>query len=301
MYALTAFFAIDGPIGRFDRMALSDQTMMEMLAEDLSVHFKKWVYNRRNGYKDACTWSGVTCDGDGRVVEISLNAHHGTANLCYIPHEVASFALRGQHCEGTVETHLLPAKLRKFTVPTQKLSGTLDMTKLPDTLISFDISRNEFTGSFDLQVLPALLEELKATSNQLSGEIVLTSLPESLRVLYLGSNNFSGEVRLDMLPNCLQRLAFHKNELSGEPCFSALPPSLAELTLNANKFCGDFLLKEPPAALRRVAAAENNFSGTAVIASRLFVPLKGNSIDAVIDESGNAHPKEYRILSKKAL
>ena len=57
-------------LSRVDTHSLSDQSLMEPLVENMSIHLLKQLRYGSGYFIDACEWRGVECDEDSRVLEI---------------------------------------------------------------------------------------------------------------------------------------------------------------------------------------------------------------------------------------
>ena len=61
---------LDPSLGRFDRAALSDQLLMELLIEHLKRPCTRKFREPAGSFLDVCAWEGVTCDADANVTQI---------------------------------------------------------------------------------------------------------------------------------------------------------------------------------------------------------------------------------------
>ena len=269
--------AADDLLGRVDIHSLSQQTIMEIFADGLAEKLKKILQDEHGSYHDVCNWRIVTCNDDNVITNIKLlGCAGGRAAFSYIPTTVTSFQASYSALEGSLETHGLPNNLEILRAQQNTLTGTVDMCQLPAALRIMNIAFNFFCGECDLTSLPEHLEELYVQQNQLSGSVVLDKLPVSLSHLDLEVNQFSGEL-----------------------CFDNLPRAMVSICLGSNGFCGEFKILDVPETLTEITANKNNFEGVATVYRKYAktLMLRGNNCTKVIDENGELHPHEDRILN----
>ena len=232
------------PLGRFSPSMLDDQTRMELLASGYEAYYDDQPFRTDDGeFPDKCTWTGVICDEERNVTEISWVAAvwaHGTVSLDHLPPKLKVFESLVGYSEfsmsGTLNTALLPPDMTDFSVPEHSFTGTLDLTSLPAHLKKFDVSGNRFSGEIDLTRLPATLCQLFLSRNQLTGSINLENLPPLLEYLDLDANAFVGSVCLDSLPRPLKWLDISFNRLSGRLCITNLRDRLEQISFERNNF-----------------------------------------------------------------
>ena len=207
-------FCVDSTLGRVDCRSLSDQTLMEMFFEDFDEEVKERYKDNEGMYLDVREWPCVTCDDDGRVVEISARGLlNGSLQLCYIPPKVQSLSLLSK-----------------------QLTGSIDLTHLPADMKELQLSVNRFSESIDLTLLPESMENLSLHNNRLTGTIDLTKFSKSMKNLFLNNNRFEGEIDLKKLPEGMFSLYLQENLFSGSFIATNLPPSLMQLGANGNQF-----------------------------------------------------------------
>ena len=178
-------------------------------------------------------WSGVTTNGQGRVIRLELVDLIGE-----LPPELGNLSslqwlnLGGNQLSGEIPPELGNlSSLQWLYLSDNRFSGGVppELGNLKD-LYSLYLDRNQLSG----EIPPELgnltsLQSLSISSNQLCGEIPsqLGDLA-NLQGLDLGGNQLSGEIPLELssLRN-LQWLRLNENELSGE-----IPPWLEDLVLN---------------------------------------------------------------------
>ncbi|XP_008808401.2 LOW QUALITY PROTEIN: leucine-rich repeat receptor-like kinase protein FLORAL ORGAN NUMBER1 [Phoenix dactylifera] len=195
-----------------------------------------------------CSFSGVTCDADARVV--ALNVSHIRFHRP-LPPEISRLD-----------------RLVNLTVACDSLAGRLppEIAALP-ALRFLNISNNNFTGHFpDVDGGFLALEVLDAYNNNFSGPLPLglAKLPH-LRYIHLGGNFFSGEIPESYGGiGSLEYLGLNGNGLSGR-----VPVSLSRLTNLREMYIGYYSMYEggiPPefgmlTSLVRLDMANCNLTG----------------------------------------
>ena len=252
MHVLTIILAVDPNLGRVDCHSLSDQTLLEMLYEGLSESTKRCFQSMDGTYFEVCTWEGVTCDDDERVVEIGKCA----SLLIDCPYSTSP----------SLELRYIPPKVRSINFMWSKLTGSADLTSLPKHMEKIDLKFNELSGSVELTQLPQTMEFLELLSNKFTGTVGLRHLPEGMKYLSIGGNRLSGSVHLDHLPIALE-----------------------EICLQGNSFTGSFIATNLPKNLRELAAEGNTFHAIAVAdsQSKARISLADSGVTSVVDENGN--------------
>ncbi|XP_008808621.3 leucine-rich repeat receptor-like kinase protein FLORAL ORGAN NUMBER1 [Phoenix dactylifera] len=195
-----------------------------------------------------CSFSGITCDADDRVVALNIsNVRFHRA----LPPEV-----------GRLD------RLVNLTIACDSIAGRLpaEIVGLP-ALRLLNISNNNFTGLFpDVDGGFPALEVLDAYNNNFSGPLprCLAKLP-GLRYLHLGGNFFSGEIPESYGSiESLEYLGLNGDALSGR-----VPVSLSRLTNLREMYIGYYSMYEggiPPefgmlTSLVRLDMANCNLSG----------------------------------------
>ena len=282
--------SVDPALGRLDYDSLSDQTLMEMLVSTLSEESKAAYQDENGAFTDIEEWAGIVCDSHGTVTEICLDdgstdALTGSLSFQFTPPSTQRIDFSYQHSlQGTLTTSLLPVCLKYLDITHTRICGPFDLTSLPMALEELDITENNFSGS-------ALWR---------SGD--LSALPSGLTHIYAYGNSFSGSINLSKLPPKLVHLNLSRNKLSGEVEFSNLPDSLVTVCLQFNGLSGSIAMRDFHHRKVEINLSFNAFSGTAVVSkdfSRVRVGGWASRVTAVIDESGNPHPQERRILRQE--
>mmetsp|Transcript_25699 Transcript_25699/g.40060 ORF Transcript_25699/g.40060 Transcript_25699/m.40060 type:complete len:218 (-) Transcript_25699:7-660(-) len=186
--------AVDQPPGKFDVNSLSQQTLMELLIQD--VYDKEPLCIDDEDPKDIRRWHGVTLNVKEEVVRIVWRGFDISLS-------------------GTLDFRKLPPTVENVQVQRTDLEGTLDCSMLPQSIVIFGIQSNRFSGELDLTCLPKQLEHFCVQSNDFGGTLDLSSLPETLRRLDLSLNQSVGWTNFDMLPDAQVELNVVFTQLSG--------------------------------------------------------------------------------------
>ena len=207
-----------------------------------------WVNN--TGWLTAAPigeWHGVTTDGDGRVVRLSLSFNELTGT---IPAELGSLSnlerlsLSFNELTGTIPTELGGlSNLESLDLSSNELTGTIPagLGSLSN-LESLDLSSNELTGSIPAELGGlANLKSLSLSFNELTGTIPaeLGSL-SNLERLSLSFNELTGTIPTELggLSN-LESLDLSSNELTGTiPAGLGSLSNLESMSLSSNELTG---------------------------------------------------------------
>ena len=210
------------------------------------LSYTKWVHGKNSGWLDgsvdACDWNGVTCNSEGRVVELKL-AHHGIEG--FVSEAIGSLRLletldltghRPASYNGCADQNLrksaLPmslwtncTELRAIKVEYTCLAGPLPraiggLKKLAE----LSLHGNYFNGTIPGEVgLLASMKTFKLGRNPFVGSFPNVSALHELVILSCNFCSLTGPVP-DIFHNFpkLQIVYFDGNGFSGP-----LPPSLA--------------------------------------------------------------------------
>ncbi|GMY28235.1 receptor protein kinase CLAVATA1-like [Fagus crenata] len=188
----------------------SDLDVLLKLKSAMTGHngtgLKDWVSSSPKAH---CSFSGVSCDEDSRVVSLNVSS---TPLFGFLPPEIG-----------------LLDKLVNLTIAGNNLTGKLPMEIGNLTLLkSINISNNVFTGKFPGEITRRMteLEVLDVYNNNFSGTLPteLVGL-KNLKHLCLGGNYFSGPIPDNYSEiTSLEYLGLNGNSLSGR-----IPVSLAKL------------------------------------------------------------------------
>uniref|UniRef100_A0ACD5YAE2 Uncharacterized protein n=1 Tax=Avena sativa TaxID=4498 RepID=A0ACD5YAE2_AVESA len=206
------------------------------------------------GGASCCSWTGVSCDGLGRVAALDLSNR----------------SLRGVVSPSSLAS--LP-RLAKLNLSRNALRGNAPLQGLAALpgLQALDLSANALSGAFPTPIpgnifFPAI-EVLNVSFNELAGPHPSIPGAANLTVLDASGNNFSGGINATALCGAggapLKVLRLSGNAFSGEvPAGFGRCEALAELSLDANSLTGSLpadLFAMPK--LQRLSLQENDLSG----------------------------------------
>ncbi|OCH83945.1 L domain-like protein [Obba rivulosa] len=193
-----------------------------------------------------CAWSGVSCDGSGRVFSLQLNFPAVPAS---IPTDIG--ALTGLHTLQVTGDTNVPAGTLPSSFTSLTLLSTLELqssaiTSLPDGLFSsldnlttLTLVRNtEMSADLPSSIFTSSLQNIvvndQALNNPLSALSSSDSLQLSLKILDLSSTSLSGNISSSISSlTALAELHLDNNDLN-TPIPPRFPPSLQILTLRNN-------------------------------------------------------------------
>ena len=209
--ALTA----DPALGRVDYNSLTDQTLMEMLADGFDEATRKRYQDSEGLYLDIADWLCARFDDDENVIDIKeCRNTRGSLHLHCIPPNVRKFVLTWQKLEGSIDLAILPKNIECLILAGNELTGSIDLSRLPNRLRLLALNSNRFTGSIDLTQLPHSMEDLNVAFNRLSGSLNFDTLPAKLHTVRLQNNAFTGTFNAPHLPPDLQTLNASRNKFS---------------------------------------------------------------------------------------
>ena len=274
------FISADPALGRLDYASLSDQALMEMLIVHMDDDQKGQFQDKNGHFKDITEWRDIRCKEDS-VKEISFYN-------CRFSSERFPF-------------ELIPPRVKEVFIFFSNLHGTINAALLPLSLISFKVKYNKLHGSLYLSALPRGLEFLDVAGNQLSGSLALSDLPDALIEFLACGNQFSGGIELNDLPPAMETLDLGSNSLTGSISIERLPEPIGCITLSDNAFEGDIHLSDHNFDGVWVNIGKNSWSGTLVLprsAAAMSLGIGGHYITAVVDEKGERHALEKKIMQK---
>ncbi|KIP11338.1 hypothetical protein PHLGIDRAFT_124980 [Phlebiopsis gigantea 11061_1 CR5-6] len=193
-----------------------------------------------------CAWSGVACDGSGKVASLSLTFPGVPSSL---PNELG--ALSGLQSLSVIGNQAIPAGSLPGSFTSWTLLNTLHLestaiTSLPDSLFSVAKSLgtltlvkngqmgNSLPSSITSSSLQNLITNGQSLTNPLSQLSQSTSLQGSLKLLDLSSTSISGVIPSSISSlSSLAELHLDSNSLS-TPLPDSFPASLQILTLSNN-------------------------------------------------------------------
>ena len=234
LFALTA----DDVLGRFNKLCISQQSLMEMFVQDIDdVSIAK---DADGSFIDIEKWSIVKLDAKGDVVTINMDIEDidmgglfdsddydrsittscfiegGTIDFQYVPPTVKTINIEDMDMEGSLETSCLPSCLETLNVYSNKFKGSFDIASLPKDVISIIISANALSGSLSMVCLPPKITTLNAWGNKFSGAVNLIALPPNLEILNLSENKLEGLLELRNVPPALQYVELQGNKFDEE-------------------------------------------------------------------------------------
>ena len=202
---------VDHFLGRVDYSSMSDQMLMETLIGGFDDGTKRKYQDKSGMYLDVCKWSGIKCDADQRVTNISVNSEHssGSLELCYVPSKVKELWINPpgkSELTGSVDLTRLPDGMESLCLTSNQLTGEIDLTRLPEGMVSLALNDNQLTGEVDLTRLPEDMLFLHLSENQLSGSLVIRNLPPWIKILDLQVNLFNAIAVVDSKSNAVIKL-----------------------------------------------------------------------------------------------
>ena len=208
------------------------------------------------------TWNGVTLDGNGCLIILSLGNNNLVGSLYDFNFtNLTRLSVSSNQISGSIYDFVDMPEIRTLNLSNNLLTGSIpDFTGLPQ-LQNLYLTGNSLSSSIpDFANIP-LLQNFWAFNNQLSGNIPdFSSLP-ALEVLRTGANQLSGSIPdFSNLPNLLE-LRIYENQFTGNvPNFSAIP-SLNYLDLNDNSLDGAIPNFSNLSSLDKLILNDNLFSG----------------------------------------
>ena len=172
---------------------------------------------------DCCASSGIVCNSQRRIVQITWNS---------------------MGLNGTINGTSIPSALQTLNLNNNQIVGAIP-TDFPRSITKLELENNQFLGNIPT-TLPPDLTYLAFGGNRLTGKIP-NSLPNNLYLLSLWGNKLSGSIPLN-LPSGLVALDVSKNQMSGE--IPSLPSTiqylfLGHLGIPGNHFTGSLKLNRP--------------------------------------------------------
>ncbi|PWA98019.1 Concanavalin A-like lectin/glucanase, subgroup [Artemisia annua] len=246
---------------------------------------------------DCCSWVGISCDKESRVVELSipnrgLSGAFPTSiqnltsiSLLNLSYNFLSGPLSNEFFSSFNSLEIidlsynrffgnlpntLPASLQSLNFSSNRFDGTIQTTFLnsPLTLIELDISNNSFTGSIPPSICtssPSLVT-LDFSFNDFSQDIPPGfGNCSNLRVLNLGFNSLTGRIPIDIDgARSLQQLSLPGNYLTGEIGESIINlTTLTSVALFGNLFSGSIPVNIGKLSfLERLELQSNFLNGT---------------------------------------
>ena len=264
----------DPSAGRFDASMLSDQAMLELLAQGFDEDSQE-RFQENGEFLEFSKWEIVEDSDEHNVLRLNVTPedHYfgddapmsGVFEAKFVPRKVSALRIRRCDFNGTIDFARLPEMLEILEIRYTPFEGSVDVEALPDYLEHLKINTTKHSGSIDFSKLPKNIEHCSFLGCKFSGSVNLAALPSKLQSLDVSNNDFSGSVDLCHLPGGLRGLFLSGNAFSGSVCFDKLPASMLSLDLGDNRLTGelsDGILQNLPGTMLRFAIHNNDFSGT---------------------------------------
>nr|BAF01034.1 hypothetical protein [Arabidopsis thaliana] len=241
-FILTHFFAIATSLNDQGLALLSFKQSIQNQSDSV---FTNWNSSDSN----PCSWQGVTCNYDMRVVSIRLPNKRLSGSLDPSIGSLLSLRhinLRDNDFQGKLPVELFGLKgLQSLVLSGNSFSGFVpeEIGSLK-SLMTLDLSENSFNGSISLSLIPCKkLKTLVLSKNSFSGDLPtgLGSNLVHLRTLNLSFNRLTGTIPEDVgsLENLKGTLDLSHNFFSGMiPTSLGNLPELLYVDLSYNNLSG---------------------------------------------------------------
>jgi hypothetical protein len=213
-------------------------------------------------------WAGVTTDGNGRVVALSLNNNNLAGTIpedwCYLD-KLQYCLLNNNQLTGAIPSGINQlVKLEILDLSNNNFTGDIPGMASLTGLHMVDLSENSFTAAPVPAFFTGLthLEDLRLQHTNLTGALPtgLQSLV-NLHTLDLSYNSFTGGIPDWSALNNLRVLYIYHASLSGSiPAFIANLPALEWLALDNNNLTGT-IPDGPYATLEKLWLHNNSLTG----------------------------------------
>jgi len=225
-------------------------------------------------------WHGVTTDGDGYVVQLTIYDNNLTGPLSAAVCRLAR--LHTLHLSFNKITSALPdglgqcRALKNLWIKGNKVTGRLpdSVATLPE-LEYLDLHANDMSGPLPANWNTPKLRIFRAEDNQISGELPAQLLAQpSLAEFFVHNNALTGKIPNTLSAN-LRAVLMANNHLSGAiPEEFGILKKLTDLRLNRNQLTGPIPKSLASAPALQVLRLDNNRlvgSVPADLAKRLMV------------------------------
>jgi len=169
---------------------------------------------------DHCSWHGVGCSDDGRVMLVNLQSNNLVGPIPYAIFNLQQLELMwlSDNPEITVNLEMasFSPKLRDLKLDNTTLSS-LQGIEMARSLTALDVSRNKLGSTFPVEVMALEnLRKLSLSNNMFEGTLPpsLASLPY-LRILEAENNRFSGAFPSFSDSVALQTVRIGYNDIKG--------------------------------------------------------------------------------------
>ena len=221
-------FCIDSTAtGRFDKDALPDETLMELLVAGVDNIER---LQRDGSFQTLEHWPGLRFDAGGCMTEIDFQSRLFLRDL------EEEFRIGPG---GFIDLQWIPATVVKFNVKGLDLHGSVHTATLPKFLTTLDISTNKFHGYFCQRGLPRSMTRVIISGDAFEGPVHAADMPRSMHAFWAAFNDFSGSLDVQALPRGLAELSLQGNLLSGEIDLSDIPRWMTMFDIRQNDFGQD--------------------------------------------------------------
>lgn len=244
---------------------------------------------------DPCSWYGVMCDSDRRIVGFDLDGK--------VDGQVSDIS-DGIGMSGFIPQLNFP-DMEYLILKNNKLTGnTPDLRDMPNLKL-LDVSNNQLEGSIADFPDNSKLEIFNVRANNLAGIIPDIFGQVQLVHFNVGRNNLSGDIpQIDEL-SMLRSFEIYNNDITGDlPDFSALT-QLEYMNIDSNSISGVMPDLQQLSNLSVLSARSNNIEGSFPDISLLpelnLIDLSGNKLTGPVDTINNVPKLRYLIASENNL
>ena len=215
------------------------ETLLALYNSTDGPNWSDSLSNNWNVTNTPCSWTGISCDGNGKVIQITRNSKNlvGTLPNFDTLSSLQLLDLNTNKLSGGIPSLSTLTVLQYLYLGDNQLSGNIPSLSNLTNLQHLYLSNNQLSGNIpDLNELTAL-KELFLIGNQLTGNIPDLSNLTALQLIFLNSNQLSGNFPDLSKLIALEHLVLQNNKLSGSiPNLNHLG-SLTNLRLSNNQFC----------------------------------------------------------------
>ena len=216
-------------LGRVDYDAMPEQTLMELLVQD--VKNLQRILDKAGEFLDVEKWSGVSLSEAGDITDINFTSYYDWEGGFDDDGEVDIVDVYRIGPDGSIDLRWIPRRVRSFNIASLDLRGTVDTLALPRELVRLNIAENQLSGEFAIEHLPPTLEHINIEYNFFTGSLNMASLPPAATVFRAGHSKFEGSIDLSRLPAGMKEVFIMKEKLSGSIDLTRVPSTLKNLTL----------------------------------------------------------------------
>jgi hypothetical protein len=209
------FPATSTPHDKFN--TTTDKLALENMYKTMNGPHWKYSYGWMSKVS-VCTWDGVKCDSDSRVVDLNLENGNLTGKLQVAIANLTRLKklnLRLNSIHGTIPEFLFAMPSLEVLVLTRcNLTGTIPAAIIANKNLSVvSLGYNNLTGTVPVIGPKSRIKSFELTSNNFTGTFPL--IHTDLSDLFISNNHFSGEFSLsdEALPT-IQKLDISNNHFS---------------------------------------------------------------------------------------